>query len=163
MPEERDAKRTYRLPTEAEWEYACSAGGATAFAFGEVLSPGQANFQFRAEEGATVPALERTSKVGQYPANNFGLYDMHGNVWEWCHDWYDERYYASSPTRDPQGPSEERFKVVRGGSWRSQTGTCRTAYRNALMPHNRDPYTGFRVAFTAAGPGKMTNEMTKRE
>jgi formylglycine-generating enzyme required for sulfatase activity len=148
MPDEHEAKRVYRLPTEAEWEYACRAGGSTVFAFGDTLAPSQANFAFR---GDADRPLERTSKVGQYPANNYGLYDMHGNVWEWCHDWYDERYYATGSTRDPQGPREGSFRVVRGGCWRSQIATCRSAYRNALMPHNRDPYTGFRVAFTAEG------------
>jgi formylglycine-generating enzyme required for sulfatase activity len=143
LPEEREAKRDYRLPTEAEWEYACRAGGNSIFAYGDALSPLQANFAFRAADGEP---LERTNKVNQFPANNFGLFDMHGNVWEWCHDWYGERYYATGPTRVPQGPAEGAFRVVRGGCWRSQVGTCRAAYRNALMPHNRDPYTGFRVA-----------------
>jgi formylglycine-generating enzyme required for sulfatase activity len=143
LSEERDAKRVYRLPTEAEWECACRAGGSSIYAYGDSLTPLQANFSFRGES----PPLERTNKVNQYPANNFGLFDMHGNVWEWCHDWYDEHFYATGPTRDPQGPAEGTFRVVRGGCWRSQAGTCRAAYRNALMPHNRDPYTGFRVAF----------------
>ena len=146
LPEEREAKRVYRLPTEAEWENACRAGGATVFAFGDTLEPQQANFSFRSNDPAIAP-LERTSKVGQFQANNFGLSDMHGNVWEWCHDWYGERVYATGATRDPQGPENGDFRVVRGGCWRSQVGTCRSAYRNALMPHNRDPYTGFRVAF----------------
>ncbi|MEI7683618.1 MAG: formylglycine-generating enzyme family protein [Planctomycetota bacterium] len=148
MPEEHEAKRVYRLPSEAEWEYACRAGGSTVFTFGDTLAPAQANFNFRSDDA--VP-LERTSKVGQYPPNNFGLYDMHGNVWEWCRDWYDERAYARGETRDPQGPAEGVFRVVRGGCWRSQIATCRSAYRNALMPHNRDPYTGFRVAFQTTG------------
>jgi formylglycine-generating enzyme required for sulfatase activity len=145
LPEEQEAKRIYRLPTEAEWESACRAGGASIYAYGDILSPLQANFAFR---NAEAEPLERTTKVMQYPANNFGLFDMHGNVWEWCQDWYDERLYATGPTRDPQGPAAGKHRVVRGGCWRSQAATCRSAYRNALMPHNRDPYTGFRVAFS---------------
>jgi formylglycine-generating enzyme required for sulfatase activity len=136
--DERDAKRTYRLPTEAEWEYAARAGSDTVFTYGDQLLPAQANV-------AHAEGIERTSKVGSFPANNFGLFDVHGNVWEWCQDWYGEAYYAKSPSRDPQGPAEGKFRVVRGGSWRSSPATCRSAYRNALMPHNRDPYTGFRV------------------
>lgn len=149
MPEEHEAKRHYRLPTEAEWEYACRAGGSTLFAYGDTMTPAQANYSFRPSDPQSAGPLERTSKVGQYAANNFGLYDMHGNVWEWCQDWYDERFYSSGVTRDPKGPPEGSFRVVRGGCWRSQIATVRTAYRNALMPHNRDPYTGFRVAFQA--------------
>ena len=137
--EERVARQQYRLPTEAEWEYACRAGTDTVFAMGDELIASSANF----ESGADM--LRRTSKVGAYPANNFGLLDMHGNVWEWCQDWYGEGYYSASPSRDPQGPAEGKFRIVRGGCWRSRAGTCRAAYRNALMPHNRDPYTGFRV------------------
>lgn len=140
-PEEEEAHRHYRLPTEAEWEYACRAGGTTPFAFGSELSPDQAQFYDRSQREAPV----RTSPCGAFPANNFGLFDMHGNVWEWCADWYGENEYASGKTRDPQGPDDGQFRVARGGCWRSQAGTCRSAYRNAMMPHNRDPYTGFRV------------------
>lgn len=138
LPEEHG--RSYRLPTEAEWECAARAGGTTVFAYGDVLMPAQANF-----DDTSGGSLERTTEVGRYPANNFGLFDMHGNIWEWCHDWYDEAAYAGGTVRDPRGPAEGQFRVVRGGSWRSQRGTCRSAYRNALLPHNRDPYTGFRV------------------
>lgn len=130
----RDGLR-YRLPTEAEWEYACRAGTTTPFSVGPALSAREANIEGK-----------KTSRVGSYPANNFGLFDMHGNVWEWCADWYGESYYAKSPSRDPSGPVAGQFRVVRGGSWRNQPATCRAAYRNALVPYNRDPYTGFRVA-----------------
>jgi formylglycine-generating enzyme required for sulfatase activity len=129
----------YRLPTEAEWEFACRAGTTTAFSAGPELSASVANILGR-----------KTSRVAFYPANNFGLFDMHGNVWEWCSDYYGEAYYAKAPSRNPSGPSDGEFRVVRGGSWRNHAGTCRSAYRNALVPHNRDPYTGFRVAATAA-------------
>lgn len=146
-PDEKAAGRTYRLPTEAEWEYACRSGADTLFAYGDSLAPGQGNFDVRFPMNAEreEKLLGRSSRVGAYPANNFGLFDMHGNVWEWCGDWYGENYYAVSPTRDPQGPSEGQYRVARGGCWRSHAATCRAAYRNALAPHNKDPYTGFRV------------------
>ncbi len=143
QPDEQSAGRVYRLPREAEWEYACRAGEATAFAFGATLTAGQANFAHEGSAG-------KTKQVARFPSNNFGLFDMHGNVWEWCSDWYGEDYYKSSPSRDPQGPAQGKFRVARGGCWRSHAATCRAAYRNALVPHNRDPYTGFRVACTLA-------------
>jgi formylglycine-generating enzyme len=136
LPAERKDGLSYRLPSEAEWEYACRAGTTTPFVFGDALSDRQAQL-----EGSA-----KTSRVGTYPANNFGLYDMHGNVWEWCSDWYGEAYYAKSPQRDPTGPTDGQFRVVRGGSWRNQAATCRCAYRNALVSYNRDAYTGFRIA-----------------
>ncbi len=152
LPAERAAGRVYRLPTEAEWEYACRAGTATAFAYGAALASMQANFDGNYPYGGAPKdrALGKTSKVGSYAANNFGLSDAHGNVWEWCADWYGERSYAQSPPRDPTGPAEGQFRVARGGCWRNQAATCRAAYRNALVPNNRDPYTGFRVAADVA-------------
>jgi formylglycine-generating enzyme required for sulfatase activity len=147
-PEERAAGRAYRLPTEAEWEYACRAGETAAFTFGRKLSPAQANVggAYRPDGTPAPPAVGRTTPVGAYPANNYGLFDVHGNVWEWVDDWYDEAAYATATLRDPKGPAAGEFKVVRGGCWRSQPASCRAAYRNALVPNNRDPYTGFRVA-----------------
>ena len=155
LPEEKQAGRVYRLPTEAEWEYACRGGTAQAFGCGASLSAQQANFDGRYPygDGSKGPVLQKTTRVGAYPANNFGLHDMHGNLWEWCADWYDGFYYARSPTRDPQGPREGQFHVVRGGCWRSHAATCRAAYRNALVPNNRDVYTGFRIVGVMARPG----------
>jgi formylglycine-generating enzyme required for sulfatase activity len=138
LPGERAAGRNYRLPTEAEWEYACRAGTRTAFAGGDELGPADANIAADGSPGQTTP-------VGAYRANLFGLCDLHGNVWEWCADWYRGGYYRASPPRDPAGPEQGEFRVLRGGSWRSQPATCRAAYRNALAPHHRDRYTGFRV------------------
>jgi formylglycine-generating enzyme required for sulfatase activity len=153
LPEEKQAGRTYRLPTEAEWEYACRAGTPTPFSFGPALTGAQANFDanFPAGDSEKARPAGRTMPVGSYAANNFGLHDMHGNLWEWCGDWYDGGYYRASPRRDPPGPATGRFRVVRGGAWRNHAATCRAAYRNALVPNNRDPYTGFRVVMTAGG------------
>ena len=81
----------------------------------------------------------------RFPAGSWGLFDSHGNVWEWCADWYAENYYRASPLRDPPGPAAGKFKVLRGGSWRNQATACRAAYRNALAPHQKDSATGFRV------------------
>jgi len=134
--DEKRARRSYRLPTEAEWEYACRAGTGTPFSFGESLAPDQSRFQ---------GAAEGPSPVGSYPANLFGIFDMHGNVWEWCADWYDENYYKSTPLRDPAGPATGKFRVLRGGSWRNGAERCRASYRNALAPYQRDSATGFRV------------------
>jgi formylglycine-generating enzyme required for sulfatase activity len=156
LPEERQAGRTYRLPTEAEWEYACRAGTTTVFHFGNALSSNQANFNggFPYGGGAKGPYLKRTAKVGSYQPNAFGLYDMHGNVWEWCADWYDPNYYRNSPKADPPGPAQgvlstdfnDFFRVARGGCWLEEGRGCRAAYRFRFMPS--DPYqlVGFRVA-----------------
>jgi formylglycine-generating enzyme len=153
VAEERQTGRTYRLPTEAEWEYACRAGTATPFGQGEMLAAAQANFDAAFPYGAAErrQALARTSPVGAYPANNFGLHDMAGNVWEWCADWFHDSYYRRSPRNDPPGPASGQFRVLRGGCWRSHAATCRAAYRNALAPHHRDIYTGFRVVAVVAG------------
>ncbi len=155
LPGERGDGRSYRLPTEAEWEYACRAGTTTAFSCGSGLAITQANFEglFPYGDGPKGAGPQKTTRVGTYPANNFGLHDMHGNVWEWCADWYNDGYYRNGPRRDPPGPASGRFRVVRGGSWHNHGATCRAAYRNGLVPHNRDIYTGFRVVVGVAnGP-----------
>jgi formylglycine-generating enzyme required for sulfatase activity/serine/threonine protein kinase len=139
---ERDKERAlhvHRLPTEAEWEYACRRGASsTPFHFGGSLSSAQANF--------LSTALWRTCKVGQYEKNGFGLHDMHGNVFEWCADWYDKDYYGKSPRRDPQGPAGGVNRVFRGGSWINDGRDCRSAYRNRNPPGFRAYNVGFRVA-----------------
>jgi formylglycine-generating enzyme required for sulfatase activity len=127
-----------RLPTEAEWEYACRAGTTTEYAFGHELTHEMANF------GRKVGA---TSAVDRYPANPWGLHDMHGNVWEWCADWYDEAYYARSPVQDPTGPEEGDGRVLRGGGWVLLAVFCRSACRIAGRPGFRDRHFGFRVVF----------------
>lgn len=146
-PAEKAAGYTYRLPTEAEWEYACRAGSVGPFHFGDSLDASQACFDgsYPYGEGRFGPTAPRTARVLSFAANHFGLYDMHGNVWEWCADWFDADYYRSSPRQDPPGPASGTFRVLRGGGWRNQAATCRTAYRNALAPNQRQPFIGFRV------------------
>jgi formylglycine-generating enzyme required for sulfatase activity len=139
-------KKKFDLPTEAEWEYACRAGTTTTFCYGDGLSSKQANvngeFPFRAEKG---PNLGRTTGVGQYQPNAFGLYDMHGNVEEWCKDWIDRDYYKKSPPRDPQGPKEGDMRVLRGSSWESGAVHTRSAARRWDYPDRVSAHRGFRV------------------
>jgi formylglycine-generating enzyme required for sulfatase activity len=127
------------LPSEACWEYACRAGTTTPYHFGTTISRGQANY-YKSGDIKTTP-------VGNYPANAFGLFDMHGNIWEWCADQYDEGYYAKSPRQDPQGPSNVSSRVLRGGSWADVPGNCRAASRNGYAPAPRDYNFGCRVCF----------------
>jgi formylglycine-generating enzyme required for sulfatase activity len=146
QPQERQAGRRFRLPTEAEWEYACRAGTTQPFAYGPALTADLANFDSTgAYGGPSAPAPARTTPVGSFAANNFGLHDMHGNVWEWCADWYGHDSYGRSPRHAPLGPETGSYRVVRGGSWRNHGATCRAAYRNAYRPVHRDFATGFRV------------------
>jgi formylglycine-generating enzyme required for sulfatase activity len=145
------------LPTEAQWEYACRAGTTTAFHTGDSLKPGQANAVIPSNPNVWDRLMAwlgmssgqktlQTAPAGSFPPNGFGLYDMHGNVWEWCSDWYGKDYYANSPKTDPQGPDSGSFRVLRGGSWDDDPQFCRSAYRNWLTPGFRDYRIGFRVA-----------------
>ncbi len=151
---EKKAGRVYRLPTEAEWEYACRAGTKTAFHFGNSLSSRQANFNGNHPHGGAVkgPFLVRTTEVGSYPANAFGLYDMHGNVWEWCADWYGVGYYKNSPVDDPPGPKTGSARVIRGGEWYADGRDCRSAFRYADLPDGTFYVMGFRVVMQMGGP-----------
>ncbi len=152
LPEEKKAGRVYRLPTEAEWEYACRAGTKTVFHHGDSLSSKQANFDGNYPHGGAGkgPYLERTAKVGSYAPNAFGLYEMHGNVWEWCQDGHAENYYKSSPREDPPGgPAHASSRVVRGGGWDDHGRLCRSSSRSRGNPDNRRRYLGFRVAAVA--------------
>ncbi|HLJ96439.1 MAG TPA: formylglycine-generating enzyme family protein [Gemmataceae bacterium] len=173
LPEEKKVGRRYRLPTEAEWEYACRAATKTAFHFGNTLSSRQANFNGHfpygmAEGGGTY--LQKTAKVGSYQPNAFGLSDMHGNVAEWCSDWYDPEYYRHSPKEDPRGPAQGVvdtgfggfYHVVRGGSWLDEGRGCRAAYRFRFMPSDRYRLVGFRVVGTPIGPGKENKPEEQR-
>ena len=153
----RKEGKTYRLPTEAEWEYACRAGTTTRYSSGddpESLAQvgnvsdatAKAKFTDLKYNIAASDGYVFTAPVGAYRPNAFGLYDMHGNVWEWCQDWYEAEYYAGSPKDDPTGPSGGSDRVRRGGGWVSRGGHCRSAGRRRFAPGIRDYNLGFRVA-----------------
>jgi formylglycine-generating enzyme required for sulfatase activity len=139
----------YRLPTEAEWEYACRAGTTTPFHFGTALNGNEANSDGNFPYGTTEKGahLERTTTVGSFNRPNaFGLHDMHGNVWEWCWDRYGEDYYRKSPESDPAGPSLGSFRVLRGGGWYAKADYCRAAHRFWGTPVYESFDMGFRLA-----------------
>ncbi|MFO7908222.1 MAG: formylglycine-generating enzyme family protein [Pirellulaceae bacterium] len=140
--------RTYRLPTEAEWEYACRAGTSTAYCFGD--DPSELDEYAWFHDNANDAGEEYAHEVAQKGANGFGLYDMHGNVWEWCADRYGSDYYGDSPTEDPSGPTSGSARVCRGGSWNSLARRCRSANRYSVSPGYHYNYLGFRVALVAA-------------
>lgn len=135
----------YRLPTEAEWEYAARAGTTSPFHSGSTLNSTQANFDGRSPYGSTEtgPYLARTTRVGSYASNNWGLHDMEGNVWEWCADWYGP--YAPESGTDPKGPASGSNRVMRGGGWNYDGRGCRLAHRNIRAPGYRSNELGFRV------------------
>jgi formylglycine-generating enzyme required for sulfatase activity len=144
----------FRLPTEAQWEYACRAGTTTATAFGDKLSSKQANFKGKPYNGAEAgPLLNRAAPVGSYPANAWGLHDMHGNTFEWCRDWYhwklpggtDPDLYSAkdTATRSEHG---DISRSRRGGCWADDGWPCRSAFRLRFEPERRYDHIGFRVA-----------------
>ena len=148
MDEERRAGRSYRLPTEAEWEYACRAGMTTPFHYGESLSSEQANFKGNFPYGTAAhgPFVGHPMPVGSYKPNAFGIYDMHGNAWEWCQDWYSPDYYRASPSDDPRGPEAGPRHAFRGGGWGVSAKYCRLAFRNREIDPTLWLYSlGFRV------------------
>ena len=129
----------YRLPTEAEWEYACSAGTSTAYSFGDKMTPKDANY--------LDSNIGKPVAVGSYKPNAFGLYDIHGNVWEWCEDWYGD--YPAGAVTDPKGPAKGEYRVLRGGSFGSGVSIARSSVRNLVgSPTNRIVFFGFRLART---------------
>lgn len=135
----------WALPTEAQWEYACRSGASTAFSFGASLNGEAANCNGNYPYGTTVrgPYVGRTRTVGSYQPNNWGFSDMHGNVWEWCSDWYAPQL---SGGYDPAGPLSGNERVVRGGSWDHGAMQCRAAYRSSRLPSDGNDFMGFRVA-----------------
>jgi formylglycine-generating enzyme required for sulfatase activity len=138
--------RKLRLPTEAEWEYACRAGTTTEFNTGEIISADdQANYNGNYPYGNDGKGVyrEETVEVGSFPGNAWGLHDMHGNVWEWCSDWYGQ--YDISNIIDPYGVANGSHRVLRGGSWRGIAWFCRSAYRISCDPGGRGDDIGFRV------------------
>jgi formylglycine-generating enzyme required for sulfatase activity len=136
----------YRLPTEAEWEFACRAGSSKRYLFGDEI--GQLDqYAWYADNSGN-----QTHPVGLKRPNRFGLYDMHGNVWEWCWDWYDSRYYSELHVQDPSGPYRGTGRVVRGGSWSEDPRGVRSAKRSRLAPDRRFDHLGFRVARAPFAP-----------
>lgn len=143
LPEEKKAGRVYRLPTEAEWEYACRAGSQTAYSFGSD-EKSLVNFGWYDFNSKGI-----THAVGLKKANAWGLYDMHGNVFEWCADWYG--VYPKGSATDPRGPEDGSIRVYRGGGWISDVVRCRSAFRSGDGPSYRYGYLGFRVALSSSG------------
>jgi len=137
----------FRLPTEAEWEYACRGGTSTPFNTGETINAEQANYDSKYVYGNGVvgDCKEATVPVGSFPPNAFGLYDMHGNVWEWCSDFYKNNYYKNSETVDPKGPASGGARVIRGGSWNHNPNKLRSADRNKRIHGADRRYLGFRA------------------
>jgi len=140
----RQGSNTYRLPTEAEWEYACRAGSQTAFANGDITETG-------CGYGPHLDAIgwycgnagKKPHPVAQRLPNAFGLYDMHGNMWEWCQDWYGT--YPKGHVTDPMGPPSGSGRVLRGGGWHEDAGDCRSATRVGRLPESKAGTIGFRV------------------
>jgi sulfatase modifying factor 1 len=135
--------KTYRLPTEAEWEYACRAGTETAWSFGDDEKNLGGYAWYR--ENALNAGEEYAHQVQSKKPNAFGLYDMHGNVNEWCHDYYEADYYKQSPAKDPTGPTSGSFRVLRGGAWSNGTHGLRSARRGLVVAGRYYFYDGFRV------------------
>jgi formylglycine-generating enzyme required for sulfatase activity len=150
---EAESCRAYRLPTEAEWEYACRAGTSTAYSFGDSISLKQAHYfgMDPARWSRDANPVGKTTKIGAHPPNPWGLCDMHGNVLEWCADWWNEDYYNESPPIDPQGPEEGRQRVVRGGSFSQFAAECRSAARMGRAPNTRLNTIGFRIVLAIGG------------
>ena len=156
LADEAQRGRNYRLPTEAEWEYSCRAGTTTLFWTGDKRSSLQgaanlADLSLQKQGTGSHPpeawddTFAMTAPVGSFQPNPFGLFDMHGNVWEWCADWYAADYYPSGPTDNPPGPSFGQIKVARGGCWDAGSYFAFSAYRLGTAPASA-PYIGFRLA-----------------
>ena len=157
----------FALPTEAQWEYACRAGTTTAFHYGIGLDSTLANFGTNyplfSNKEDILPSdprwekkeygyIEKTTPVKSYPPNAWGLYDMHGNVWEWCEDWYGDKLSGGS---DPAGPTVGSGRIVRGGSWDYGDGWCRSAYRAWIAPGESSSRLGFRAALSLIKPSRI--------
>jgi formylglycine-generating enzyme required for sulfatase activity len=145
------AGMTYQLPTEAQWEYACRGGTKTAFSFGEASGElhrhanyADLNTDYGWSDKAHDDGYENTSPVGSYKANGWGFYDMHGNVYEWCADWYGD--YPTGAVRDPIGHAVGAYRVLRGGAWIGSAGNARSAIRDGGEPANSDDGLGFRLS-----------------
>jgi len=157
----RKEGRSYRLPTEAEWEYACRAGTTTRYFCGDdpeslaaVGNIADGTLKARYPKLGTIRARDGyiyTAPVGRFQPNAFGLYDLHGNVWEWCSDGYDGRYYEASPLEYPPGPAGASLRVNRGYGWIGNPRHCRSADRSSDPPEHRNSMLGFRLALGQSG------------
>jgi formylglycine-generating enzyme required for sulfatase activity len=152
----------FRLPTEAEWEYGARGGTVeTMYHTGDTITPEQATFNGTIPFALNLRQDYRKSPtpVGSFPPNEFGLHDMHGNVWEWCNDWYNINYYKNSPGKNPPGPKEGEMRVLRGGSWFRYAGQIRAATRYKNRPVGQFADTGFRLVkskqLTSTGYGEI--------
>jgi len=148
----------YTLPSEAQWEYACRAGKTTPFAFGETITPELANYnaKYTYANGTNGEYRQQTTPVGSFPANAWGLLDMHGNLWEWCLDhWYGNYEGApidGSALLNKRADASDMNRLLRGGSWHDLPGGCRSAYRSRNRPDYADDDVGFRVVCLPQGP-----------
>jgi formylglycine-generating enzyme required for sulfatase activity len=151
------SSESFRLPSEAEMEYGIRAGTGTPFHTGSTISTDQANYNgvYKYDTGKRGAYLEQTAPSRSYPANQFGLFDMHGNVWEWCSDWYDKDYYQYSPIDNPTGPITGKKKVMRGGSWFTAPRSIRSANRRGIEPDIALEDSGFRLVVNRPPPRKV--------
>ncbi len=143
----------YDFPTEAEWEFACRAGTTTPYWFGETITPDEVNFNGNYPFGSTSLGLHsgKTIPVGSLrKPNSWGLHDMHGNVWEWCRDWFGQNFYQNGPAQNPEGPKQGKYRVLRGGSWLNVAAGCRSADRNWAESGYHHGSVGFRCVIRSA-------------
>jgi formylglycine-generating enzyme required for sulfatase activity len=158
----KQTNKPYRLPSEAEWEYACRAGTKTPFYFGATISPDVVNYDGDCPYGNAPKGVyrETTTDVGSFPANSFGLYDLHGNVWEWCQDTWHENYQGA-PNDGSPWLNDNNSRLRRGGSWLFNAWNSRSAFRGKETPDCRGNYIGFRLALPLS-PGFPYNQYMHR-
>ncbi len=157
---EKNKEGGFRLPTEAEWEYAARSGSDKMYSTGDAISTDQANFNGSFDFGLTLKGEYRKGPVksGSFQANAFAIHDMHGNVWEWCNDWYGEKYYEESPKNNPVGPEKGNMRVLRGGSWFRYAGHIRSATRYKNKQNGQYADTGFRVVRSTRKISKISKD-----